>query len=256
MDKITSRNNPRVKYMVSLSRPQGRKKTGEVLLEGKNLVEEAVQKGIELLEVFMTEEFYEREKINFATKMVLVPEDVLKKIATTKTSPGIVARIKPERMSWKEVQCGKRLLILDGLKDPGNVGTLLRTAAGGGIEGVILLNHSADPWQNKVLRATAGTIFEMKVAEVLDEEKKEFFKVLEHNWKIYLADPNKGRDFREVDFSERSVLVLGHETKGISSDFYELVHERVTVPLQRGIESLNVAAAGAILIYGMQQNVL
>lgn len=252
MGKITSRQNPRVKYLASLQSRKERKKTQETILEGPNLIKEANRAGIDFIEILATEDFLATEGFYFKEKITLVSEEVMDKISPTRTPRGIIARIKQPYYPWQELLGGEKLLLLEGLQDPGNVGTLIRTAAGADLDGIILLGEGADPYQPKVLRASAGAIFWIPVGKVKQEERDSFFSELPRDFSLYVAQPGQGRDFRQVKFAPKSVLVLGHETRGISGDFSGRSVKKVSIPLAREIESLNVAAAGAILIWAMQ----
>ncbi len=252
MEKITSRQNTKVKYLAGLHTRKKRKETGEIILEGPNLVREALVSGVDLLEIFVTEEYYQKNNFAAGANVVLVSNEVMDKIAPSRTPQGIVARIKRPDISWREILKENRLLILEGLQDPGNVGTLIRTAAGAGSGGVILLGEGADPYQPKVLRATAGSIFKIPVAEIPKEEKNSFLDELGNHFSLFQARPGEGEDFREIRFPEKSALILGHETRGISPELANISLKTVTIPLEKGIESLNVAAAGAVLLFAMQ----
>ncbi len=252
MEKISSRQNPRVKYLAGLHNRKKRKQTGEIILEGPNLIEEAQKTGILFLEVMATEELLQKEKLFSREEVTVVTEEVMAKIAPSRSPQGIVARIKRPVFYWKDLLEAKRLLILDRLQDPGNVGTLIRTAAGAGFDGVVLLGEGADPNQPKALRASAGAIFKIPVTEVPSPEIKQFISELESSFSIYKAEPRGGKNYRQVAFGKKCALILGHETRGVSPELGEIPITSVSIPLTREIESLNVAAAGAILVFGMK----
>ncbi len=252
MEKISSRQNPRVKYLAGLHNRKKRKETGEIILEGPNLIKEAQKTGILFLEVMATQELLQKEKMLFPEEITVVTEEVMAKIAPSKTSQGIVARIKRPVFSWKDILGKNRLLILDGLQDPGNVGTLIRTAAGADFGGVVLLGEGADPYQPKALRASAGAIFKIPLAEIPSPETKQFITEMESSFLIYKAEPRGGKDYRQVEFGKKCALILGHETRGFSPEFEEVPTTSVSISLTREVESLNVAAAGAVLLFGMK----
>lgn len=252
MDKITSRQNPRVKFLTGLHNRKKRKETGETILEGPNLVSEAIKNGIVLLEVMATENFLQKIEIIEPERVTVVTEEVMAKIAPSRTPQGIVARIENPSFSLKEVLQEEFLLVLEGLRDPGNVGTLIRTAAGAGFGGVVLLRNGADPYQPKSLRASTGAIFQVKVNEVNKSEEEQFLSELKKRFKVFKAETRGGKDYRQVEFFSKTALILGHETKGISLKLDDPSFVPVSIPLNPGVESLNVAAAGAILLFAIK----
>ncbi len=252
MDRISSRQNPRVKYLKGLHTRKKRKETGEIILEGPNLIEEARRANFPFIEVLVTEDFLAKEGIFNSERLTIVTEEVMEKIAPSRSPRGIVARIKKPFFSWEEIIKEERVLILEGLQDPGNVGTLIRTAAGAGFGGVILFGEGADPFQPKALRATAGAIFKIKVAEVGNRDKEGFLSELRKDFVVFRADPGTGKNYKKVDFPEKCALILGHETKGISKEMDDQSFIPVSIPLSRDVESLNVSAAGAILLFAIK----
>lgn len=180
-------------------------------------------------------------------EQVLVSEQILKKITGLENSDGFAAEIdlpEPQNLSGK-----RRLLVLDRIGDPGNLGTLLRTAAALGWEGVIFTPGTVDPFNDKALRAAKGASFLLPYSRLDLDQINALF--LENKFAVYLADI-RGKLFSEISYSTPLALILSSEAKGPSS-WPENQLTRITIPMMPEIESLNVASSGAILLYAMRR---
>jgi TrmH family RNA methyltransferase len=139
------------------------------------------------------------------------------------------------------------LLVGCELQDPGNLGTLLRSAEAFGVEGLVLTRTSVNPWNEKVIRGSAGSIF--RVPCLSGFESLELLRNLERNgFRFVAATPKSGIDFREADFQGRFALILGNEGKGLSEEVLTRVQTKIRIPMTPGIESLNVAVAASIIL--------
>lgn len=172
-------------------------------------------------------------------------ERELSGVADTATPQGIVAVVRIPQREWPRVR-PLRILVLDGVQDPGNVGTLLRTAEAMGIHGVVCLPGTADPWNPKVVRAAAGSSFRLPVIATGWEEAST--RLRDAGATIWAADPSGEPLLRGVMATSGFALVLGNEASGVSPEVLAAVDRRVSVPMAGRVESLNVAVAGAILM--------
>jgi TrmH family RNA methyltransferase len=243
-----------------LHRRRGRERRGLALAEGVRLVEEALAGGIAIrgAAVSATLESTTRGntlKAALADRGVRV-EDVseteLEGLADTEHPQGVIAVIEPRRWTWVDLHLapGTALLVLDGVQDPGNVGTLLRTALGLGAAGVVALKGTADLTNPKVLRGAMGASFRLPAISATPEEfvawsrlqRAEIWVAEVHGEAIHLLS---GRT------SDRPpvALVVGNEGAGVSQPLEAAAARRVSIPLAPGIESLNVAVAAGILLY-------
>jgi TrmH family RNA methyltransferase len=243
--EITSLQHPIVKHFVKLRKSRAfRKETGSALIVGTKLVKELAAK-FPLKTLFMEKG---SEKIACkAENCFVVTAEILKKITGLETAEPYAAEITlPQAGSLK----GKKfLLALDGISDPGNLGTLLRTALALGWEGVFITDESTDPFNEKALRAAKGSTFHLPIQEGSREELNELIE--KNGLQVYLAE-SEGKDVGEVEFSSPLILVLGSEAHGVR--FLSKKKASVlSIPMDKKMESLNVAAAGAILMYLMRE---
>lgn len=232
--KITSLQHPNVLYWVSLrENARLRKEKKSILIAGKALVKEAP------IEILITSKELPSIK---AQERYIVTEEILKKITGLKNPDGFAAIAKcpePQDLSKK-----KFLVILDKISDPGNLGTLLRTALALGWEGVIVTPTTVDLFNDKVLRAAKGAHFHLPYARLsIDAIKK--LKI-----ELFTADI-KGKELDRVSFKGPRALILSNETHGPDPKFSASL-QKITIPMSPMVESLNVAASGAILLYAMR----
>jgi TrmH family RNA methyltransferase len=253
---ITSRQNPLVKRLRALHEARHRRAAGEFLLEGVNSVEAALAAGWPVTTAVGEEgqtELLEALAGRGVESLVGTPE-VLTAIADSQTSPKIVAAAKLP-VAPTEWDLTGMLLVIDGVADPGNVGTLLRAADAAGVEKVILTAGSADPWSPKVVRSAAGSLLHLPPLELKDRSPAAIVAALrEREIAIFAAEAHDGIDCYEFAWPERGALVLGHETRGISAEFQEAGTARVTIPVYGRAESLNAAMAGTLLMYAWRQS--
>ncbi len=250
--KITSRKNSKIMHLKSLQNNRISREAGEILLEGPNIIKEALSQGLTVLEIFLTEEFLSKNKewLDCGADLYLVTSAVLAKAAAVKNPRGIVARAKRETYNLADIDGKKSVLVLDGVQDPGNVGTLIRSAAAAGVEAAILLAPAADPYQPKALRASAGNVFRLPIFYFKEEEIAAGLAILDRHFFVYLAEAAKGRPYNRVNYKKPWALVLGSEVHGIRNSFYHMENiTRVNIPLAGGVESLNVAVAGSVLLF-------
>ena len=250
-ERITSLKNPRVLAWKSLKEPKGRKAHEAFLVEGRRMVEEALHSSFPVLALLLREDsLHEGENALAAATLKEVPpvfrlpEHVFDAISDTRTPQGIAAvlgmRLRP--------LSGKHFLALDGLRDPGNVGTILRTADAAGFDGVILSPDCADVFAPKVLRATMGSIFRVglsfpgSLTKQLEQLKEEGFSILSSQLD---GEPFYSRQ----GVKEKLVLVIGNEGNGISDPVRALATHRLRLPMRGGAESLNAAIAAGIMMY-------
>lgn len=243
MKKIESLQHPLVKHMVKLqSNSHYRKECRAVVVEGVKMVRELMAGGV-LKTVYMTEGCYKAEPWP-ADDICLVSDEVIKKIARTQAPEGVVAEVlMPGPSSLKGLQ---RVLVLDRVGDPGNVGTLLRSALAFGWQGVYLIEGSCDLFNDKALRAAKGATFRMPWSMGTWEELRAMFQGEDVR---YLAADLEGCVPGEVNLDGRGLLlVLGHEGQGLSEEASRCC-EKVTIPMEGAMESLNVSVAGSILMH-------
>jgi TrmH family RNA methyltransferase len=242
MYKITSAQNPLVKHLCRLRiNSDYREEHRRVLIEGNILVRE-VCAHLHTYTLIATEESLLPKGIK-TEQLVLVTEQVFGKISGMHTPEGIAAEVAmPTPAVLASV---KRLLVLDGVSDPGNLGALLRTALALGWEAAFLLHNVCDPFNEKTLRAAKGATFRLPFVHGSVEQLK---SIMHSNHLIPLVADLKGQSLEERQPLERVLLALGNEAHGPSSEVKALC-QQVVIPMSGEMESLNVAVAGGILMY-------
>ncbi len=228
---ITSLTNEKVKNLLKLHNAKNRQKEGLFLVEGPHLVKEAKMANV-LVEAYTIKEQYEG---------ILVSDAVMKKICQTDTVvPQIgVCKIKSDR------NISDRILFLDGIQDPGNLGTILRSAKAFGFDSIFLSKGTVDVYNDKVIRSSQGAIFKLSF---LYGDKLEFIKEISKTHHVYSTNVVNGKTPKNVVFSEKLVLILGNEGYGVSDEINNLMLDNLYIPMTE-MESLNVGVAGSILMY-------
>lgn len=249
---ITSLRNEKVKQARALHRRKRRYRARCFLVEGMRLLEEAVRAGVQPAFVFYTADVAEHprgrmllEGLRMLTDEVyLVSEAVLRSVADTETPQGIVAVVPFVELS--PPQAPGLILVVDGLQDPGNLGTLLRTAAAAGVGEVIVAPGTVDPYNPKVVRGAAGAHFRLPITLTRDWEA---IAQRLAGRPIWLADVRGEQVYYDVDWTQPSALVIGGEAHGASDAAQQLATGRVVIPMEREVESLNAAVAAAVILF-------
>lgn len=242
MTIITSKANSVVKNAKKLRQKKYRKSA--YLIEGWHLFEEAVQAGVTIEKIFAQKL---SRSVSYFLQTVWVSEDILLDLADSQTPQGIVAVVQKEEVGQADLSQGK-FLFLEDVQDPGNVGTIIRTADAAGFTGVIVSDKSADIYSLKTLRSMQGShfhlpIYRMTSQALLDETKKVAIPVLATTLS------KDSVDYRELPSIENFVLVMGNEGQGISPLMAESADQLVHISMKGQAESLNVAVAAGILIF-------
>lgn len=248
---LTSLQNPLVKQLRKLQQAKGRREQQMFLLEGTHLLEEACAVGCSLAIVCCTPEWQKRHRqlweqaIALSARVELVSPEVLQAIATTQHPDGVVATAPRRLLTVPTPTLG---IALQTLQDPGNLGTVIRTAAAAGADGLWLSADSVDLDSPKVLRASAGQWFRlpMTVSPNLLEEIGQF---QQGGIQVVATLPTAKLTYWEVDLTRPTVILLGNEGAGLSPELAEMADVGVKIPLAAGVESLNVAIAAALLLY-------
>ena len=243
MTIITSKANSVVKNAKKLHQKKYRKSS--YLIEGWHLFEEAVQAGARIEKIFALAEH--EEKLTDYPQTVFVTEEILLDLADSQTPQGIVAIVQKEEEQMPDLTSGK-YLFLEDVQDPGNVGTMIRTADAAGFSGVVVSSKSADIYSLKTLRSMQGShfhvpIYRMPVGIFVEEAKKGDLPILATT----LSQESK--DYRELARLENFALVMGNEGQGISPFMVEQADQLVHISMKGQAESLNVAVAAGILMF-------
>lgn len=252
METITSRANPLCTHLRKLAASVSyRRKSGEFLCDSPKLLEEALLWGGALHTVVCTEKA-PLPPIPAGVRLVQVPGDVMKSISPAETPQGVLSvcgmpdRTLPQRLE------GNRYIVLDGVQDPGNVGTILRTADAFHADGLLLVNACADLYNPKTVRATMGAVFRCPVWSCGVEELRELLAA--SGLPLYGAALRADTvDARTVDYS-RCAIAIGSEGKGLSPEMLAACGKTVLIPMSEHCESLNAAIAASVLLWEAARN--
>ncbi len=268
MKRILSDQNPEYKELEALNNRKSREKTGLFLAEGYHLIREAVRSGLNVRTVYADGTVLEDERGAGQSlraflaeaeadgrRAVLLSGPLFARLARTETPQPVIAAVEkpaaeavlPDRIAGTPGD-GKRILVLDRIQDPGNLGTLFRTAEAAGFDGVLLVKGTADPYSPKVLRATQGSIFRLRFG--FTEGAEDTLRVLKQAGKtVYVSALAGAKPAFGVPMKRDFALVIGNEGGGVSEAFLEGADERVTIPMEGETESLNASIAGAVLLF-------
>jgi len=246
MELIQSAKNPRVVAWRSLKDRKGRLEQSAFLVEGSRMVREALESSFTVKTILLREDYPLSDKLPEGCPVFRLSEHVFQSVCDTRTPQGIAAVLSLQSRPAD----GNRLLALDGVQDPGNVGTMIRTADAAGFTGVLFSPDCADLFSPKVLRSTMGSIFRMgfsfpdSLPDALEELKKKGFSVL--------SSQLDGEPFFErTQVADSFVLIIGNEGNGISDPVKQAATHRLRLPMAGGAESLNAAVAAGIMMYDL-----
>jgi len=239
---INSKNNEKIKELSKLKIKKFRDVENKYLVEGKHLVEEAFKANL-LLEVLTIE-----DRIIFNVETTIISIDAMKKISSTDTVPSMIGVVKK---SESNKIIGDKILLLDNIQDPGNLGTIIRSSRAFNISTIILGNNCVDLYNPKVIRSTQGMIFNMNI--VIGDIISSLHIIRKENIKVYGTDVISGilPSSLSREEKERFALVVGNEGNGISQEVYDLCDKMLYIKMENDVESLNVGVATSIILYEM-----
>lgn len=244
---ITSRQNERVRHAKKLgSSGEYRRETGLMLCEGRKLFGEAIKSGVEISEVFTCGDM---PGAPAGARVYSVPRDIIEYISPMKTPQDILFTASiPQNGGMSRAESA---IILESIQDPGNVGTVIRTANAFGVEAVILLGDCADPWSTKTLRATMGAAFRQSIIRAELSDLRSF---LAEGVPVYAAAlSDRARDIRSVSMM-RAAVCIGNEGNGLTKELIDACDGEIIIPMGPDSESLNAAVAASVCMWEMARN--
>lgn len=250
MKEITSRENAAIKQALRLKQKKYRQKERLYLVEGDKMFRELLCCPQVLDRVFLTREtaetYYPMLKDLTGVECLLVDDRLMDQLSDTQTPQGVVAlaRINSEGMQ-SQLKHNGILLLLDQIQDPGNMGTMIRTAWGFSVDGVLLTANCVDPYGPKAVRASMGGIFHVPVTEDVSSDLLNDFKAA--GYQILGSMPASEENLFDQDFTGGRIIVIGNESRGISPDLLSLCDHRFKIPMNPRVDSLNAAMACAII---------
>lgn len=277
MEIISSKDNKKIKYIRSLlEKGSIRKKNASFVVEGIKLVDEALEYG-GVLEIVVSESLYKEivsgdlsknnllsendkyitKQVKLGTSLTVVSDSVFKSVSETITPQGILAVVEMPGSGLLEgdylkkayEKTGKiKLLILEDTADPGNLGTIMRTAEAAGVTGVIMGKGTVDIFNPKVVRSTMGSIFRLPFTYV-DDLKSVIMGLKKEGISFYATHLKGNESYRDISYSNKAGILIGNEARGLSDEIANLADTYVIIPMHGKVESLNAAVAAALMMY-------
>ncbi len=234
----TSVKNEKIKNIKKLNNKKYRDKLNSFLIEGEHLVKEAHKNNC-LKELIVDE----NTDFNLNMETIHVTENVLKYLTDLDNPPKVMGICN----KLKENPIGDRVIILDDIQDPGNLGTIIRSAVAFNIDTIILSKNTVDLYNNKVVRATQGMIFNVNI---IIKDLKEIIPTLKNNnYKIYGTKVTNGKNIKELEKTSKFAIILGNEGNGVDSDILKMCDDYIYISMNKVCESLNVGVAASIIMY-------
>lgn len=255
MEIIKSKNNPKVKYWTSLLNKKGRQQTKQYIIEGVKLIEEALLANQVIESIILAEYMQLPDKITLhitnakgEIELFSVSKEIIDKLADTNTPQGILAVVKQKDWQIEELLKKKgMLLLIDEIQDPGNLGTIIRSANGAGVDGVIIGIGTVELYSPKVIRSAMGSIFHLPI---ISADLDDVIKHLKADGiKVIGTSPYTDQIYYDVDLTNNVAILIGNEAKGLSEHRKEQVNEMMKIPLTGEAESLNAAMATTIILF-------
>ncbi len=255
---ITSTANDSVKHVTALEgSARTRRKEGLFVVEGARIASEIPKD--QLAECFVTEDFISSDKglslFPYEVKPITVSSSVFKKMSDTKSPQGILCVCRMSNVSALDFLSSKKtgdlkLLLLEGIQDPGNLGTMVRTAEGAGFDAIIADSDTVDVYNPKVTRSTMGSLFRVPVLYT-DDLPQVIETLQKSSVTVYAAHLDGTMSFKEEKYGNRLAFLIGNEGKGLSDEIAAKADRLIKIPMQGKLESLNAAVAAAVLMYGI-----
>lgn len=248
---IESKDNTTFKNLKKLKEKRYRHKENKYIVEGFRLVEEAFKASLPVYSVIVNSygkeklNLYLDEYINDDVKVYEISDSLFKELSSTENSQGIVAVISMNN-DIKNIESDFYLLC-DKLQDPGNLGTIIRTAHAAGAGAIILTKGTVDIYNDKTLRSTMGSIFYMPI--IYDNDLSFTHKLKDNGFKLIATSLEDSKNFFEEDLTGKIILTVGNEGNGVSEEIFDLADIKVKIPMPGGAESLNVSVASSIILF-------
>ena len=240
---ITSLENNKIKDLVKLQNKKYRDSTNMFLVEGEHLVEEVYKSNL-LKEVFVVD----GDSFNIGVPITYVSSDIMKKISTTDTYVNVVGLC--EKKNSNEI-IGDKILLLDDIQDPGNLGTIIRSSVAFNVDTIILSPNTVDLYNSKVLRSTQGMFSHINIITM--DLVKAITELKSRNVTVYGTNVNDGVDVRSINDTNSYALVMGNEGNGVSQIIQDMCDKNLYIKMNNNAESLNVGVACSILLYELER---
>ncbi len=240
--EITSVQNELVKFAVKLQNAKFRKKQKLIFVDGDKSIIGLVNDGVEFEYIFLKKDNPYINKV-IAKEIIYVNDKILEKISSVVSPSSMVGIIKEPKILVDEFINFKKIALLDGIKDAGNLGTIIRSASAFSIDGILLINDCVDIYNPKTIRAAAQNMFKIPVAKV----DLDFIKLLKKTHVLISTVVNSNNDFMDYNFPDKFIVAFGSEANGLSNEIVELSDEKITLFMDNEVESLNLAVCSSVV---------
>ena len=238
----TSIDNDKIKEIKKLNTKKYRNLYSKFIVEGEHLVLEADKAGM-LEEVLVLEGY----NFNINKNTNVVSTSVMKYITELDTIPKVIGICK----KLEEKTLGNRILVLDGIQDPGNLGTIIRSSVAFNVDTIVLSNDCVDVYNSKVIRATQGMIFNINIIE---KDIVEFIDNLKNNgYRVYGTRVDNGKNIKDIEKTKKSCIIMGNEGNGVKKQVLDMCDEYIYIDMNKSCESLNVGVATSIILYELDK---
>lgn len=251
---VQSRQNARVKELRAGFAHASKTEQGRISIEGQHLLAEAMASHLPIATVFVrtgAEQLLNGLAIVDETEVIALPPEVFSSAVATESPQGVAALVEAPHFVFDDMlgqsHAHPLVLVVAGVQDPGNLGTLIRSAEAFGATGVVTLPGTVSLWNQKTLRASSGSVFRLPVVAAHPDEL--FAALAEHHIPALAAVPSEAQPLSQYDLTGPSAIILGNEGSGIASEILLRADARLTIPCPGPVESLNAAIAGSILLY-------
>ena len=254
MQKISSKENGLIKHIIKLKEKKYRNNYNEFIIEGAKIVKEALEEKAVVKNIIIREDALNSELVEKQLKeklqdedYILVPDNIFKLLSDVENPQGVLAVVEKNNNRKVPDYLQDIILILDNIQDPGNLGTIIRTADSVGLKEIIVSKGTVDAYNSKVIRSTMGAIFRVNIIEsdnIIDTIKQ----IKQNNFKIVTTSLQTKKSIYDIKF-KNIAIVVGNEANGVSNEIQELSDIKAIIPMKGKTESLNVSVATGVLLY-------
>ena len=252
LEMITSASNSRVKNVIKLQKKvKERKEQNSFIVEGIKMFKEAPVE--QMKEVYISKSLYEKMDLEEKLSQIsyeVVEDNVFVQMSDTKTPQGVLSVLEMFHYDLDERLAGANgtWMVLEDIQDPGNLGTILRTGEGAGIEGVIMTNNTVDIYNPKTIRSTMGSLYRVPFF-ITNNIEETIQKMKENGFSIYAAHLAGEKFYDEFSYEKKTAFLIGNEGNGLKETTAKLATSYLKIPMEGNVESLNAAVASSILMY-------
>lgn len=250
LHSLNTISNNKIKEIVKLHQKKYRDEKGLFLAEGEKSLQEALNSDIEIIEIYALKSF---NATNIKKEVCIIPENIMKKISTTDSVCEVLFVAKKKKINEQDFLTLNKIALIDSISDPGNLGTIIRSATAFGIEGIILFGNCVDLYSSKVIRSCTGNFLKTPILQIKNtEDLKTKFK----NHKIIATALSKENNItlKECAKIDKYIIMLGSEAKGLCSELINIADKNIKIDMTNEVESLNLSVSASIIFYELYTN--